>query len=282
MLKLIVSITAICFVWIIKTTAQEPGVAVAFADRQYQSGNYQSAVREYQRAILFCEGSSKPYLQRQAGLCFFSLNDFDRARQFLLEASNAFPDDSMKMECLFTAISCSIQQGKFFTALKELSLIPETNRDFFNRKKFFYSGICYWSTNRYETAFDSFRQCLPGNNQDKILRLQSIETAFQKPANPNPRLAFLLSLLPGAGQIYAGDVKGGISSLLICSALVATGYVSMVTLKSNIFLLYLIPWIQRYYVGGMIYARDLAEQRETDRKNRICLEILSILSDSEN
>ncbi|MFA5814270.1 MAG: tetratricopeptide repeat protein [Bacteroidales bacterium] len=281
-LELIISITVICLSGLTKVNAQELGAVIEFADSEYLSGNYETAVMEYQRALFFCKDSSQPYLQKQIGLCFFSLNDFERAGQFLRDASDNYPDDSIKLECKFGVISCSIQQRRFFTALDELSLIPETKQDYFNRKKFFYSGVCHWGTDRYDAAFDSFNKCVPENDPNKLQRLQALETVFRKPACPNPHLAFILSILPGIGQIYAGDVQSGIFSMLFCSFLLTTGYFSVLALKSNIILLYLIPWIQRYYVGGMIYAREIAEQRISDRNSMIYLEILDILTQREN
>ncbi|NJK95024.1 MAG: hypothetical protein HC905_09040 [Bacteroidales bacterium] len=41
---------------------------------------------------------------------------------------------------------------------------------------------------------------------------------------PNPRTASILSLcFPGLGQFYAGDIKNGINSLLLTTALVSLG-----------------------------------------------------------
>jgi tetratricopeptide (TPR) repeat protein len=276
--KLIISIVVICLIRTIQVSGQGLQFVVEFADREYLSGNYESAVREYQRALLFSFDTTQPYLHRQIGLCFFSLSDFEKAGQFLREASQSYATDSLRLECTFGSISSNIQQKRFFTALDELSLIPESKTDYFKRKKLFYTGICHWGTFHYDEAFNSFYKCVPEDQEDKLHRLQALESIFLKPSGPSPRLALFLSIIPGIGQMYAGDFRSGLSSMMLCGFLVTSGYISVITLKSYLLLLYMIPWIKRYYVGGMMNAREIAERHIADRNYKIYLEILDILT----
>jgi len=248
-----------------RTTAQELGHVVEFADREFAAGRFETAVHEYQRALIFSGDSLHPYLHSRIGSCFQYLGNYERAADHFRSAALIFPDDSLKLENTFNRISCLILDRRFYGALGELSRIRTDYPDYFNRKRLFYSGICHWGNFRFEDAFSCFYEAIPPDKEASRRDLLALQADFGRPAGPHPRLASWLSMIPGAGQVYAGDLMSGLNSFLLCGFLGAAGYLSVISFKSNLILLYIIPWIQRYYIGGMHHARALAETHQTNR-----------------
>ena len=55
---------------------------------------------------------------------------------------------------------------------------------------------------------------------DKIVQLKLWMANSEKLMHPNPTFATLMSIcIPGTGQIYAGDIKDGVNSILLLSGL---------------------------------------------------------------
>jgi len=248
-----------------------------FADYKYLDGDFETCVKEYQRSLLFTPDSGKAYLQRQLGKCFSEIRDFNRAHEFFLLAETYFKDDSLKLECKFDGLASLIQNGDYFAAINELISIPDSTNSYFKNRKMFYLGICNWYIGRYADAFPFFMAVIPEQEVQKRQSLLLLQKRITSIGHPYPKLAFILNIIPGIGQIYAGDLKQGLNSFFLSTGLFYTGIISLQVLRSDLAFLFLLPWIQRYYLGGMILARDLAEKKQSDKRNLVFLNILDLL-----
>ena len=92
--------------------------------------------------------------------------------------------------------------------------------------------------------------------------------------NPNPKTALVLSIIfPGAGQIYAGDVKDGINSLLLTS-FIAVVAVYVAFEYQPLDAISIVPWFMRFYQGGIFNAKKIAETNRQFNRNQIFNNIL--------
>ncbi|HPB06482.1 MAG TPA: hypothetical protein PKX60_09610, partial [Prolixibacteraceae bacterium] len=84
------------------------------------------------------------------------------------------------------------------------------------------------------------------------------------------------ALLPGSGQFSVGAVKEGFNSMLLITGLTIA---AIQIVKHYTFLdavLTLLPWIQRYYIGGMDKAKALAFNKIDKKRYESYLKIIEI------
>lgn len=254
---------------------------IAFADMQYQQKNYSLAAKEYRRALFFSEGIKNYDLYSRMGHCYFELSNYDTAATYFDNAYFLAPSDSLKYEAVFQKASCCLLKKNFQFALIDLLSLNDSLPAYFTRKKNFYLGITYFGLGEFKFAGEHFINCVdPG---DSIARAQ-IENLFDKRKNlyrPHPQLAMVLSIfVPGLGQLYAGDIKNGINSLVLVGGL---GLVTANTaLQYSIFdaAIGVFPWFERYYQGGFTQAKKIAEKKRARRREKTYHEILTIVGES--
>ena len=81
--------------------AQTLDETISFADEQFYLGNYQLAVKEYQRALFFSKGQHIDYLYRQIANSFFINKQYEQASYFYELSYKTSQTDSIKYEILF-------------------------------------------------------------------------------------------------------------------------------------------------------------------------------------
>ena len=255
---------------------------IAYSEAEFNSENYPAAMREYQRAWLFCNDSLKAGMELRIADCFYRLNEYCRAAEFYVSALGKTTDDSIRNEIHLEIAACHIHENKLFTALSDLELLNISDYGYQANKRWFLSGVCNWGLNQYEEAFGCFCRSIPAENsaaKEKILELKADHSAI---GYPNPKLAGWLSIIPGAGQAYCLEFGPGLNSLVLCGSLILAGYYSLIVFKNNLFLLNLLPWFQRYYAGGINQAIEIAHGKRLWKQDRIYQHIIDIISDNQS
>lgn len=254
---------------------------VRLSETEFTSGNYETAALDFQRAWLFAEDSRKAYLEQRIADCFYNLDEYERAAGFYGSALLKTVDDSTRNALLLNIAACHIHAGEFYNAINDLSLLQVADGGYQAERRWFFRGICNWGINRYDEAFNCFGRAVPEENlaaKEKILQLKADFGAIRY---PNPRLAAWLSIIPGFGQFYCLEPGPGFNSLLLNGSLMLAGYFSLVIFKNNVFLLNLLPWIQRYYAGGIEQAKGYAERKLLEKHNKIYENIIGIVAESQ-
>ena len=79
-------------------------------------------------------------------------------------------------------------------------------------------------------------------------------------------------IIPGTGQLYSGDIKNGLNSLLLLSGIFYLG-----TIVSSSALVLIVPILCRYYIGGIVHAKQIADRKREEKKNIYYTNLLGIL-----
>jgi TM2 domain-containing membrane protein YozV len=84
----------------------------------------------------------------------------------------------------------------------------------------------------------------------------------------NPHTAWMLSMiLPGTGQFYAGEVIEGFNSSLLLGGLFFSAVLIAKEYSFFIALVTILPWFQRYYMGGANKAERLTMEKQMVKRN---------------
>jgi len=88
-------------------------------------------------------------------------------------------------------------------------------------------------------------------------------------------------IIPGSGQLYAGDIKNGLNSLLLTGgiALLGVHLYNQYSLFDAIMSAF--PWFARYYKGGYHKAFEIAYQKRSIRRDRTYKQILKTIENGD-
>ena len=83
--------------------------------------------------------------------------------------------------------------------------------------------------------------------------------------------------MPGLGQTVNGDAKDGLNSLLINGVLVVVFFNVQMNLTTLDATLSVLPWLGRYYVGGMGNAHTASKKKQATVKGELLTELNGLL-----
>ena len=149
------------------------------------------------------------------------------------------------------------------------------------QKAAFFRGICAIYTSKWKEAREALNIYFSHSNnksQEMFNKINTLLVEAQNSKYKSPKLAKTLStILPGFGQIYAGNWLSGINALLINSA---TGYLFFNDLlkkqyKDAIFNGFFL--FERFYSGNRINAENAVRKYNQYKKQKYANQILEIL-----
>ena len=260
-------------------SAQTIEQARQLADQQFEQGNYDLALRTYQRILFFEKGPAKTDLFLQTAQCYLRTENYKRAANYFDLAYNSTQVDSLQHEYLFLKTSCYLYLRSFNYALVELLNLPDNLPPSQEEKRNFFLGVAHFGNGEYETSQGHFLAMLSPTDSSTRAQVNALFHDLEK-IRLNPKTARILSsILPGAGQLYAGDVKNGLNSFLLNGGLVVLSFYVTSSLGFVEGLISVLPWFQRYYTGGYKKAELIAAQKVEEKKGAIYRRILKALSE---
>lgn len=246
----------------------------SLAQAAFESGHYELALYHYNQLAYQQLPQFVPETQFNIGLTYLELSQFEIASAFFDRAYHTSDVKDFQFNCILFKARSLLAQGAHALALQELyqiDMLPPN--DALKASMLLLSGVCEYEMGNFDAAKASFVQLV----SDTI----SFTKVFGKPKDfhrPNSKLAMIMStLLPGAGQFYAGEYQEGINSFLITAVFVYYSFRIAAIYSSLDAIITVLPWFQRYYIGGYNKASLLAyekmlEKRKT-RLNHILTEI---------
>ena len=246
----------------------------------YALGNYQAASLDLERVIYFGQGKYDAEVFELLGRIHQFSGDYERAASFFSQAADyaVISEDFLRNKIAHA--SSLILANKVVLAKIELLGLSDNIPDSIQVKQYFLLGVSEFSSGEFDESRKAFKKAIAINNQAKSSEIDSLFDALNKIKHPNPKTARTLSLiLPGAGQFYAGDVKNGLNSLLLTGGFVTVGFIVAVNYSLLDSFVSVIPWIQRYYIGGFKRAGDIAKDRMLEKQNEIYQKILNCFNE---
>jgi tetratricopeptide (TPR) repeat protein len=235
-----------------------------FGNNQRKAGNYDNAIEAY-RKVLFFDSSGVYSFKASVNLsvCYLEEDEFNKSQYYTDLAYALCDNDSIKNELIFQKAANFIEYEYYDQALIELLNLDRLTSEYFENKKNFYLGVVYFQKKNFNSSNEHFNNCI---DTIYIAEKQKLSHLFSEINHVyrryNPKFAWTLSLIiPGLGQIYCGDIKSGLNSLILTGAL---GFLFINTAINYTLLDAFIsvgPWYQRYYQGGFQNAERAAIQR---------------------
>ena len=252
---------------------------VQFANREFEQGNYAIAAKEYNRALFF--GYEKQdEISLQIARCYTELNELELATDFYNRAYRLSQNDSLKNEALLGNAFCFLLQEKYVLAISELFNLSDHPAKGQSIQAHFLKGIAHFGLQEDSIAYQEFVQTLEFNEENELNKEQlktEFEKVFKYHKRYNPKRTYVMSgIVPGSGQLSIGAVKEGINSMLLIGGLylIAVGVIQNYSFWDAAIALF--PWVQRYYLGGMDKAKELAISKIEAKRHESYLKIVDL------
>jgi len=246
---------------------------ISFGDSLFLKGNYINALNEYQRAYFFAGSELKSQLGGKIADCYLVLNDFQMARSFYDSVLFYSKNESQRISCEFQKILCFMKENNFGYALLKLNNLEVEDEIQLQRRKNLYQGICYFGIGQYEASHQYFLNSISNTDTLRRLQLQHLYENQNVLKQPNSHAAIMLSLIiPGTGQFYSGDIKDGLNSLLLLSGIFYLG-----TIVSSSGLVLIVPLFCKYYIGGIVHTKQIADRKRNEKKYTYYANLMEIL-----
>jgi tetratricopeptide (TPR) repeat protein len=257
--------------------AQTVGETRAFADSLYAAGHLNEALGIYQRTAFFNRPGVDAVVLSRIADCFMAAGDLEKALEFYDHSYFAQSDDSIKKEVLLRKSACYLRSHNYNFALMELLNLEDSLSPGFEKKRNFYLGMAWYGLENFEKAGNYFTRA--AQDSAAIQNIRDIFADTRQFYRPNPNLASWLSIfLPGAGQIYSGEVWSGINSLMLTGFFVGLGFY-IVTVSSPVdAVITALPWFQRYYQGGFKRAADFAVHKRMENRSLIFEKVVEVIA----
>jgi tetratricopeptide (TPR) repeat protein len=246
---------------------------IRFGDSLFLRGIYIKALNEYHRAYFFSGSELKSQVGGKIADCYMVLNDFKMARSFYDTVLFYSKNESQRISCEFQKILCFMKENNFGYALIKINNLVVKDVIQLQRRKSLYQGICNFGIGQYDASYTYFINSISKTDTIRRLQIQHLFETQKVLKRPKSNVAIMLSLIiPGTGQFYSGDIKNGLNSLLLLSGIIYLG-----TVVSSSGLVIIVPLFLRYYIGGVVHAKQIADRKREEQKHIYYTNLMEIL-----
>lgn len=278
--KSVLFLTILCSVIPALSVAQNPEQTYAFALSQRGQGNYDIAIKSLKRIQFFDDQNNFPGLYKIIAECYYQQANYENAYYYYDLASIQAENDSLLPEIVARKVTCRLFGHQYQEALIDL-LSFNSNLNTFQQQQFdmlfgityFYLGDYNESKRYFLKSTDSLQIQQIGNLNEDFRHLRKIEKRY------NPKTSRVMSIIiPGSGQMWAGDYRSGLNSILLISGLLSATAALSGTLSIVDSFVIIAPWFQRYYMGGYQKAYEIAKARQQKEKNKVLAHMVHLLN----
>lgn len=244
--------------------SQAKASPLALADHYVKLKNYDAAITEYKRFLFFQPDDDRvPEIYHRIGIVQRNLGLLREAIDSIRQAVIRTPDKEQKSEYqIDLAVTLIVNKDYDLARLELIKVFIRNPSETLHNRTLLLQGVTYTYQFRWEEA----QEILKNYSQD-----EKLDELFQKTDNlpyKSKLVAKILSgILPGSGQIYAGNWKSGLNALVLNSAF---GYVTVDSILDQNYV-DAIMWtyfiFQRYYQGNL-YRAGRAVDEYNDEVNR--------------
>jgi tetratricopeptide (TPR) repeat protein len=240
------------------------------------AGNTTGSAVEYERIVFLANDvdSQRKAIYKKA-MVYKNAGKYNKASETLERLNIKNPEDTLFAQKNYQLAFCQYMNGNYKNAINTIELYEAVaSKENTIRPKILTIKIfCYNHLFEFEKAAETLTKLNKSSNTNG--NFQEIKNMYvNSPKYKNPEKARHLSLLPGLGQAYCGEiVEGSINFLLNASALgfgvwqvwngyYFTGYVVGVTL------------LQKFHSGGQHRAEIIAREKNIENAAKFNRKIL--------
>lgn len=242
----------------------------------FAQGNYDAAITEYKRFLYFHPSDERiGEVYYNIGLAYRAQGLWTEAATSLRTATHLATDVEAKSEYqLELAVTLLAAQDY---DLARLELVKVTMRPLptqLYRRALFLQAVAYLYQFRWEDARESLRNYITDERLDILF-----EAATDIPLKSEKVAEVLSTILPGAGQVYAGDWRGGLNALLLNGVL---GVLAVDLVLDGYYIdagLWGVFIFWRYYRGNTFRAGQAAERFNQEESHKAADAILQRLQE---
>ena len=250
-----------------------------FANQQFELGNYNQALVEYQRVAFFDSKNEFNEVHRKIGESFYAIGDYNLAIQNYDIAARVAKNDSLKTELIFKKVNCLFKQNNYLFALNELLVLSDLNSSYLWNKFNLYLGIGYFGVGNYKESQKYFSKIIKAESLPDLREIFNDFEKFRKRFKPS-KIQTMSMVLPGLGQIYSGNIVSGINSIVLIGGIaVITVYIWQVYSFLDA-ALSMGSWYYRYFSGGYRNAEIFAIEKIEHEKEEVYHHILELIKEN--
>ena len=249
---------------------------LSLGERLFAHGNYDAAITEYKRFLFFHPDDTRiGKVYHNIGLAYRAQGLWTEAITALRLAIHYTTDDESKSEYqLILAVTLIATQDYDLAQLELIKVTLRSPSALLYRRALFLRAVAYI----YQFRWDEAREVLKNWGTDEKLN-KLFDAAIDTPQK-SVRVAKILStILPGAGQVYAGNWRSGINALLLNGALGFLVVDAVLDGRYTDALLRGALAFRRYYRGNTFRAGQAAAQFNQQRIQHAAEAILQRLQE---
>lgn len=266
--------------WVSAVVAQTSEQTLSFATKQIEAGNYSVAGKALSRLVFFDNGIEYPETFELLAETYFKQNDFSNAWHFYDLAAIRADNDSLRAEFTSLKAACRLYNKEYHAAMIDLMSYQGNSTESQQWQFDLLSGIASFYLYDYKNAETYFLRCADSSSASAVI--ESFRKIKQTEKRYNPRKARVMSfIIPGSGQLYAGDAKNGLNSFLLVTGFVAVGFGLATSIQFIDAAIIVFPWFQRYYMGGYQKAYAITLDKQNAVKSELLLGLMNKLSETE-
>ena len=249
---------------------------LALGDHFFKLENYNAAITEYKRFLFFHPDDMRAAeVYRKIGLAYRSQGLWQEAILAMRNAVLHASDEKAKSEYqLELAVILIASQNYDLARLELIKVAIRNSSGTLFRRALFLQAVA----NIYQFRWQEAREALQNYTADEILD-NLFDHAINFPRKSTRVAKVLSAILPGAGQIYAGNWRGGLNALALNGAL---GFVTVDSVLDKHYVdavLWTYFFFSRYYFGNLHQAGRAVDEFNENTSHRAADSILKRLQE---
>ena len=253
----------------------DPEKQFNFAESYFSNKNYLRSIAEYERYIYFFPDGDKVELAMyRIGMAYFEGGRFKDAIFSFNKILEKYPKTDTYVNAYFMISECRVKREEFGEAILHLQNLLAVTEDIEIMDRANYKiGWIYIELAEWEKARFYFGEISINNRNKYRLEKLMAELALDRSIEQkNPRIAGLLSLLPGAGYAYCERYHDALIAFLLNGGLILAAYESF---DQELYALGgVITFVEFGFYAGSIYGSIAGAHKYNRTKTRRLIENL--------
>ncbi|MDQ1317017.1 MAG: hypothetical protein QG641_784 [Candidatus Poribacteria bacterium] len=255
---------------------------ITLADNLSKQGKYDEAITEYKRFIFFNpDYADNSQVFYKMGLAYRAEHDWHHAIDAMETSITLTQNPEIANERRLSLATTLIASKNYNLAKLELVRILDSTKDnSLSRKVLYFSGIASIYSFDWDAAKKNFNDFYDDSSNKSAKELNSVLLRV-KSYKSTTTAKILSTIIPGAGQVYAGNWHDGLNAFILNGVII--GFIANSVYKKDYRDALLITFLlsYRYYKGNIYHAEKDVEKYNEAVDLRTAKELLKIVSPDE-